>query len=97
MLQKINRTGCAVLNREVEVVRSYTPLKSNIVKENIYIHCEKKVSNFLVPIWNVTDQTLSGREKLNYSRTGRVRLVASRLGTGKSLTFLYSVRLVYRV
>jgi hypothetical protein len=32
----------------------------------------KKGSHFPVPSRDVTDQTLSGREKLNYSRPGRV-------------------------
>jgi hypothetical protein len=32
-------------------------------------------------------QTIPDREKLNYSLPGRVQLVTSRLGTGKSLTF----------
>ena len=34
---------------------------------------------------------LTGREKFNYSRPGRVWLLTSRLGMGKSLTFFYSV------
>jgi hypothetical protein len=38
-----------------------------------------------------TNQTLPGRELLNYSRPGRVWLVTSRLGTGKTITFFYSV------
>ncbi len=36
-------------------------------------------------------QTLTGREKFNYSRPGRVWLVTSRLRTAKSQTFFYSV------
>jgi hypothetical protein len=51
----------------------------------------KKVSGFLVPSWDVTDQTLPGQELLNYSRPGRVWYVTSQLGTGKPLTFFYSV------
>ncbi len=39
----------------------------------------------------VSNQTLPGREWLNYSRPGRVCLVTFRLGTGKSLTFFYIV------
>jgi hypothetical protein len=35
--------------------------------------------------------TLSRREQFNYSRPGRVWLVTSRLGTGKSINFFYSV------
>jgi hypothetical protein len=38
---------------------------------------QKKVSDFPVP---------------NYSRPGKVWLVTSRLGTGKSITFFYSVK-----
>jgi hypothetical protein len=40
---------------------------------------------------DVTNQTLSGREKLDYSPPGGVWLVTSWLGTGKSLTLFYSV------
>jgi hypothetical protein len=47
----------------------------------------RKVINFPVPSLDVTDQTLPGQEKLNYSRPGRVWSVTSRLGTGKPLTF----------
>ncbi len=47
----------------------------------------KKVYNFPVPSRAVTDQTLPGREKFNYSRPMRVWSVTSRLGTGKSQTF----------
>ncbi len=54
------------------------------------IHC-KKVCHFPVPSRDVTNQTLSGREKLNYSRPGRVWSVTSRLETGKRLTLFYSV------
>ncbi len=36
-------------------------------------------------------QTIPDREQLNYSSPGRVWLVTSRLRTGKSLTFFYSV------
>jgi hypothetical protein len=41
-------------------------------------HCKKKVNDFPVPSWDVTNQTLPGREYLNYSRSGRVWLVTSR-------------------
>ncbi len=51
----------------------------------------KKVSHFPVFSRDVTDQTLPGREKLNYSRPGRVWSVTSRLRTGKWLTLFYSV------
>jgi hypothetical protein len=48
----------------------------------------KKVNNFPVPSRDVTYQTLPGREYLNLG----VWEVTSRLGTGKSLTFFYSVK-----
>jgi hypothetical protein len=51
----------------------------------------KKVNYFPVPSRDVTNQTLTGREYLNYSRPGRVWLVTSRLGMGKWQTFFYSV------
>ncbi len=35
----------------------------------------KKVSDFPVPIRDVTNQTLPGQESLNYTRPGRVWLV----------------------
>ncbi len=43
------------------------------------------------PQRDVTYQTLLGGNTLNYSRPRRVWLVTSRLGTGESLTFFYSV------
>jgi hypothetical protein len=52
----------------------------------------KKVNDFPVPSRDVTNQILLGWEKLNFSRPGRVWLVTSRLGTGKSLNLFYSVR-----
>jgi hypothetical protein len=55
------------------------------------VHCKKMVSDFPGPNLDVTNQTLPGREKFNYSRQGRVWIVTSRLGTGKSLTFFDSV------
>jgi hypothetical protein len=56
-------------------------------------HCTvKKVIDFPVPGRDVTDQTLQVREKLNYSRPGRVWSVSSRLETGKPMTFFYSVK-----
>ncbi len=36
------------------------------------IHCKKKVNDLPVPSRDVTNQTLSGQEKLNYSPPGRV-------------------------
>jgi hypothetical protein len=46
-----------------------------------YRYTVKKVTDFPVPIQDITDQTLPGMEKFNYSRPGRVWLVTSRLGT----------------
>ncbi len=40
---------------------------------------------------DVTNQTLPSREKFYYSWPGRVWFLTSRLVTGKSLTFFYSV------
>ncbi len=51
---------------------------------------KKRLSVFPVPSRDVTNQTLPGRELLNYSRPYWVWLVRSRLGTGKTITFLYS-------
>jgi hypothetical protein len=51
----------------------------------------KKVNDFPVPSRDVTNQTLSGRELLNYSRPGRIWYVTSWLGSGKSGTFFHSV------
>jgi hypothetical protein len=50
----------------------------------------KKVIVFLVPIRDATKQDLTGRELLNYSLAGTVWLgtSTSRLGTGKTITFL---------
>jgi hypothetical protein len=38
----------------------------------LFLYTVKKVSGLLVPSWDVTGQTLPGRELLNYSRPGRV-------------------------
>ncbi len=51
----------------------------------------KKVIVFPVPSRDVTNQTLSGREKFKNSRPGTVWLVTSRLGPGKTIIFIYSV------
>jgi hypothetical protein len=56
----------------------------------------KKVIVFPVPSRDVTNQTLTCREKFNNSLPGRVWLVTSRLGTGKTITFFYSVRPLLR-
>ncbi len=52
----------------------------------------KNVSDFPVPSRDVANRT-----NLNYSRPGRVWLVTSRLGTGKSETFLYSVWTIVKI
>ncbi len=64
---------------------------SSVKKHNLYGCTVKKINYFPVPSRDVTDQTLPGREKFNYSRPGRVWPVTSRLGTGKWQTFFYSV------
>ncbi len=51
------------------------------------VHCKKKVIVFPVTCLDVTNQTLPGRQLLNYSRTGRVWLVTSQPETGKTLAF----------
>ena len=53
----------------------------------------KKVSDFPVPSRDVTNQTLPGRELLNYSWPQRVWLVTYRLGVGKTLT-LFTVEVL---
>jgi hypothetical protein len=67
-----------------------------IIRKSLYLHVidalviiytVKKGNDFPVPSRYVTNQTLPGRELLNYSRQGRVCLVTSRLGTGELLTF----------
>jgi hypothetical protein len=59
----------------------------------------KKVIVFPVPSPDVINRTLPGRELLNYSWPGRVRLVTSRLGMGKMITYFtvccYSCRCCY--
>ncbi len=58
----------------------------------LFIHCKKRLVIFPSPASrDVAYQTLLGREKLNYSRPGRVWYVTSRMGSGKLLTFFYSV------
>jgi hypothetical protein len=51
-----------------------------------HIHCKKRLASF-PPSGGMSLTKLS----LNYSRPERVWLVTSRLGTGNSLTFFYSV------
>jgi hypothetical protein len=75
MHRSVQRLFC---DAAVEVIRrSVTTL----------LYTVKKGNNFPVLSRDVTNETLSGRELFNYSRPGRVWLVTSRLGTGKSLPF----------
>jgi hypothetical protein len=53
-----------------------------------FIYTVKKVLDFPVPSRDVTYHTLPGREQFNYSCSARVWYVTSRLGAGKSITFL---------
>jgi hypothetical protein len=55
----------------------------------IYLYRKKKVSDIPVHSRDVTYQTLSGREKFNYSRPRRVhgKCMTSRLGMGVLVTF----------
>ncbi len=57
-------------------------------------HTVKKVIVFPVPSRDVINQTLPGRELLIYS-SGRVWLVTSRLGTGKTITFYFIIILIF--
>ncbi len=62
------------------------------LRDYTHLHCKKRLAVFPSPAgMSLHDQTLPGREYLNYSRPGRVWSVASLLGTGKPLTFCYSV------
>jgi hypothetical protein len=59
----------------------------------LHDHTVKKVTDFPVLSRDFIYQTLTGRDLLNYSRPGRVWLVTSWLGTGKSVTF-FAVQLL---
>jgi hypothetical protein len=54
----------------------------------IRLYTVERVFVFPVPSWDVTKQTLPGRELLHYSQQERVWLLTSRLGTGKRYPFL---------
>jgi hypothetical protein len=54
-----------------------------------------KKGDFTVPSWDITNQTLPGREKFNYSRPGWVWVVTSRLVTGKSIIFFTVYNLTF--
>ncbi len=60
----------------------------------ILTYTVKKVIVFPVPSRDVTDQTLPGGEYFNPSQPGRLWLVTSQLGTGKTINFFYSVAFV---
>ncbi len=55
------------------------------------LHCKKMINEFPVLSRDVTIQALPGRQKLSYSRPGRVWAMTSRLGMGKWQIFFYSV------
>ncbi len=79
-------SGNAFLVRYSMSFRQYcVPEWSGMIAEQQILYTVKKGSDFPVP--SRTNQTLPGQEKFNYSWPGRVWLVPSRLGTGKSLTF----------
>ncbi len=44
-------------------------------------HTLTKVSNFPVPSWNVTNQTLPGREKLTQDGDGKIAILFYSAGT----------------
>jgi hypothetical protein len=71
------------------VVSTWFIVNSNFWVQHDFISSavKKKASDIPVSSRDVTYQTLPGREEPNYSRTGRVWYVTSRLGTGMSLTF----------
>jgi hypothetical protein len=60
---------------------------------NVGEYTVKKVNEFPVTSRDVTNQTLSGREQLNYSWPGRVWLVTYRLGTGKPANLFFTVHM----
>jgi hypothetical protein len=51
------------------------------------LHCKKQVRDFPVPSRNVTNQTLPGREHLNYSWESLVSDIPAAWGLEKPLTF----------
>ncbi len=56
--------------------------------QNLEACTVKKFNDFPILSRDVTNQTLPSREEINYSRLGRVWLVASWLGTGNGNLFL---------
>jgi hypothetical protein len=77
----------------VSVQRLFCDAAVEVIRRSVttLLYTVKKGNNFPVPSRDVTNETLSGRELFNYSRPDRVWFVTSQLGTGKSLTFFYSV------
>jgi hypothetical protein len=71
----------------------YTRIMGGAGGHTHYTYTVKKVSDFPVPSRDVTYKALPGREKFNYSWPGKVWLVISWLGTGKSLTFFLQCKL----
>jgi hypothetical protein len=70
------------------VVRWPDGAETRISKKLLNVYTVKKAGR------DVTNQTLSGREFLNYSRPVRVLLVTSRLGTGKTKNKILQCKLV---
>jgi hypothetical protein len=81
--------------RRPSIPHPFAPLPNHgwEVNERLFrhVHCKKKVIIIPVLSRDATNQALPGRELLNYSRPGRVWLMTSRLGTGITITFFYSV------
>jgi hypothetical protein len=56
------------------------------------VHCLKRLADFPVPSWDVTNPTLPGLKLFNYSPPGRVVLVSDiPAGDGKIINHFYSV------
>jgi hypothetical protein len=55
------------------------------------LHCKKRLAIFPSPAGMSLAKLSLGGNDLNYSRPGRVWSLTSQLGTGKRLTFSYSV------
>ncbi len=90
--QKISQYSKILARSTMDLFNERTVTKNTVTLfSKLTLHC-KKSFNFPVPSRDVTSQTIPGREKLNYSRPGRVWIVTSRLGTGKPLTFFNSVK-----
>ncbi len=88
-------------------VTSLKRLKSKVIGNTIgelvhvitieYTYTVKKVSHFPVPSRDITDQTLSGREKLNYSLSRKSLISDIPAGDGKTAKpFLQCIQLIKR-